>query len=647
LTAGQIERLVITVPPDAPSIAASKIESTQALQRQLRGDLDGVVLRCLRKAANERYASVEQLDADLGNYLEGRPVLARGGHGWYRARKFVLRNKFAVGASIFIAAMLTTGIAIIARQSKIARLQAQIAEQRAAELEKVVKFQVGMLAQVDPGIAGQSLSNDVHAMLQKALDRAGASEAERSELTSSFSKAWESISTTDAARNLIDTTVLKPATAEIDRQFSGQPLVDAALRQSLADLYRHLGLLDAAFPLQKQALKVRRQMLLPGTPELSDSLSSMGLLLHERGDLVAAEEHLREALQERRSSLGNNNPNTLDSAHQLGEVLVSQGKQSDAESLFREALEGRRHILGETHPETLTSMIRLGAIYMDVGRPADAEPYVREAYEKASSSLEENHQFRIFAAFRMGALMRLLGRLPEAEVFAREATERRRKLLGQDHQDTMRSTDLLSIVLQEQGKLAEAEPFSLAVLNTRRKILGEEHLDTASATINMASLLRRQNKLAEAEPLFRKASAIFSPKPGTDPFFTNVSIYKLGDVLQAQGKHAEAITILAPAEDQMREVFTGNHASRLATFLMALGRARTGLKQFAIAESNLLESNTIYGLTPGPYPKDRRDSVQALVELYGAWHAKEPDKGYDVLASKWKKELEETQSTDP
>jgi tetratricopeptide (TPR) repeat protein len=238
----------------------------------------------------------------------------------------------------------------------------------------VVKFQVGMLTQVDVGIAGQSLSNDVKSMLRKALERANAPEVEKNELTDSFSKAWESISPTDAARNLIDTTVLKPATVEIDKQFKGQPLVDAALRQSLADLYRHLGLMDAALPLQGQALAVRRQMLSGDNPDLLNSVSSMGLLLHERADLLAAEERLRESLQGRRASLGNDAPDTLESVYRLGEVLVSQGKQDQAESLFGEAMDGRRRVLGETHPDTLLSMVRLGSLYVDLGRLADAEP---------------------------------------------------------------------------------------------------------------------------------------------------------------------------------------------------------------------------------------------------------------------------------
>src|SRR6185312_3437719 len=97
---GEIERLIKDVPPATPSSALARSANSNIRVGQLRGDLDGIVTRCVRKSPSERYASVEQLEADLGNYLEGRPVQARGGHGWYRAQKFASRNKAAVSAAV-------------------------------------------------------------------------------------------------------------------------------------------------------------------------------------------------------------------------------------------------------------------------------------------------------------------------------------------------------------------------------------------------------------------------------------------------------------------------------------------------------------------------------------------------------------------
>jgi len=638
LSAGQIERLVTTVPPVAPSAAAQRIGAPEPLQRQLRGDLDGIVLRCLRKSPGERYASVEQLDADLDNFLAGLPVQARGGHGWYRAQKFVLRNTVAVTASVLVATALLMGLVAFAWQARIAR-------QRAAQLEQVVKFQVEMLAQVNPNLAGQLLSKDVNALWNKALAQSGTVDSERLALTSAFSSAWRRINATDAARNLIDSTMLKPAVAAIDKQFADQPLVDAALRQTIADLYQQLGLLDAALPLQQRALRIRRQMLAASDPELLRSVYGMGMLLHLRSDLVGAETHLREALAGRRVSLGEDAPDTLQSIYELGILLVTQGRQEEAEPYYREALTRRRRLLGPEHADTLQSMSSLGRLYSDLGRLSDAEPYIYEVFETARRTLPENDLQRIVSINNMGLLLRTRGKLLEAEPYAREAVNLRRSTLGQDHPETLVSVSLLSVVLQEQEKLAEAEPYTLEVLESRHRMLGKDHIYTLIATLNMGSLLRRQDKLSQAEPFFREAFARSRPTPNVDPFLTCIAIYKLGDVLQAQSKHSQALEVLAPAESEMRKMFTGDNASRLANFLVALGRARIGLKQFSAAERNLLEAVEIYRESPGPFAKDQRDGAQSVVDLYTAWHLIEPHQGYDDTTMQWKRKMLESDSS--
>ena len=51
-------------------------ESPSAVNRRLRGDLDNIVLRALRKEPERRYASVEQFSEDIRKHLEGLPVSA-------------------------------------------------------------------------------------------------------------------------------------------------------------------------------------------------------------------------------------------------------------------------------------------------------------------------------------------------------------------------------------------------------------------------------------------------------------------------------------------------------------------------------------------------------------------------------------------
>src|SRR6185312_713467 len=63
---------------EADSSEAGKRGSTpERLRRQLRGDLDTIIAKTLKKNAGERYASVVALGDDLRRYLAHQPISAR------------------------------------------------------------------------------------------------------------------------------------------------------------------------------------------------------------------------------------------------------------------------------------------------------------------------------------------------------------------------------------------------------------------------------------------------------------------------------------------------------------------------------------------------------------------------------------------
>jgi serine/threonine-protein kinase len=73
-----MSRAVLEQEPARPDVAA---------------DLGEIVLKALRKEPDKRYASVEQMSADIRSYLAGRPVSARAGSRAYVLRRFVRRNR--------------------------------------------------------------------------------------------------------------------------------------------------------------------------------------------------------------------------------------------------------------------------------------------------------------------------------------------------------------------------------------------------------------------------------------------------------------------------------------------------------------------------------------------------------------------------
>jgi len=83
--------------PPRPSVWSAK----------LKGDLDKIVLRALRKAPAERYASVAQFSEDIHRNLQGLPVLARGDAPLYLAEKFIRRHRaFVLAASLLLCSLV-------------------------------------------------------------------------------------------------------------------------------------------------------------------------------------------------------------------------------------------------------------------------------------------------------------------------------------------------------------------------------------------------------------------------------------------------------------------------------------------------------------------------------------------------------------
>ncbi len=81
------------------------------IARQLRGDLDTIVLAAMRKEPQRRYASAEHLAEDLRRFLAGETVAARSDTWSYRARKFAGRHRVAMGTSA-VALILLASLAV-------------------------------------------------------------------------------------------------------------------------------------------------------------------------------------------------------------------------------------------------------------------------------------------------------------------------------------------------------------------------------------------------------------------------------------------------------------------------------------------------------------------------------------------------------
>jgi tetratricopeptide (TPR) repeat protein/tRNA A-37 threonylcarbamoyl transferase component Bud32 len=109
--------------PEALDTAICSADPAPAsrLNPELPADLDFILLKALRKEPEHRYSSVEALADDVRAFLEWRPIRARSGNAWYRARKFVRRYRTMVTAAALTIAGLSVGLYAANRQRLIAQ----------------------------------------------------------------------------------------------------------------------------------------------------------------------------------------------------------------------------------------------------------------------------------------------------------------------------------------------------------------------------------------------------------------------------------------------------------------------------------------------------------------------------------------------
>ena len=131
----ELARAICDTEPAPPSTAA--LAQPESVRRQLRGDLDAVVMMALRKDPSRRYASAEAMSEDLFRHLEGLPVQARRGAWSYRAGRFLLRNRAVVGAVMAANLALVVGIAAAGYEAWQANQQRARAERDFARLHRL------------------------------------------------------------------------------------------------------------------------------------------------------------------------------------------------------------------------------------------------------------------------------------------------------------------------------------------------------------------------------------------------------------------------------------------------------------------------------------------------------------------------------
>jgi eukaryotic-like serine/threonine-protein kinase len=142
--------VAVTGAGDAADRALLRGASVDKLHRILRGDLDTILAKALKKDPRERYASVGAFSDDLGRYLKCEPIKARPDTLMYRAGKFARRHRAGIIIVLLAFVAVAAGITGMLLQARTARIQRDLALRQLTRAERMTDLNELLLSNAAP-----------------------------------------------------------------------------------------------------------------------------------------------------------------------------------------------------------------------------------------------------------------------------------------------------------------------------------------------------------------------------------------------------------------------------------------------------------------------------------------------------------------
>ena len=514
LTQSQIERLLADTEPLRPSAAVfeSSDTSTQveapatnpsfarALERQLAGDLDAIVLKALRSSPTQRYGSVEQLDSDIHRYLQGLPVEARVGSWRYRAGKFVRRHRAAVAAAVVAVAVLVGfAAAMIAQSAQVARERDQARLERDKKQE-VLALILDIFRFSNPYVLpGKELTvREAISRSVPVLDAGLRRQPEvRSELLHTSGSILSILRDYGSAEHQLEEAL------ELRLALHGEANVDVVQTMSaLAAVRKELGELDDAEALAQRSVEIARGLGVDPQRALVPALNELVGVHCHRSQHEAAASPAQDALDlARQMPSGEQEIRALES---LAQIDTSRGEYAGAAILYRKALALRRERYGQNHPVLIDSLSNLGLVLRRNEDFAASEAVYKELIELQRASFGEDYRDPLTLA-NLAGLRYGQGDYSTTMELYQQALEEVLKASGGDHWMVYVFQVATEDARIQHGDPVEAELRLRSLLDVWRPKLGEDHWRIAQGESVLGESLSLQGQYEEAEPLLTES----------------------------------------------------------------------------------------------------------------------------------------------
>jgi len=486
-------------------------------------DLQTITAKALVKEPDQRYQSAAALAEDVERYLSNQPILAHPPSTMYQLKKLVSRHKGRVAAAGAIAVLLVAlGVTMIVQAGRVRR-ERDRATAEAAKASAINSFLLDALGAADP-----------------------------------WSKGSHNVSLLDALRQAQD---------KAKTSFTGQPLVEASVLQTIGTTFSNLAEFPEAEKALKAALDLRVKAAGPKSAEAAESLSALSQMYALSKRFDEAEKIAREEVEIVRGIHGADSIEAAAAMNDLGTALEGTGNIKEAKAtavvmqkiatsrgaaekpqagrsdaakvetdallilvgvataeenyptllgLTRERLALSRKRLGERHPEVAQALSDHALGQMYTGDLAGAERTYLEVIDMNIALLGPDHPEVASARENLGNVYFRGGQLDKTAKNLEVVLAMRRKALGDDSEPVARTlANMGTVYLRAANYEASVRTYREAIERLSRK-LGPEHLDVGTTLAGMGQAFRKLGNLPESEAAFKRALDIQVKALGED-----------------------------------------------------------------------------------------------------------------------------------
>ena len=509
------------------------------LARQLRGDLDAIVLTCLKKQPIKRYANCWNLIKDLRCYLSHHPISVTHHHRLYRSTKFFKRHRSMSLMFVALVVTLMTALVLINQQKKAALDQSRISQ-------NVTDFLIQTFKAADPNHSmgadisvREILRTGIHQLHQQPLE-----DSLKSQLLLTFSEVLFHMAEFTQAQALLN---------QMDTQFRDNSAETLFLEARLLNAMEQYDLAQAAMLSLADTISPQNPMYIPLLEAQSRNLLSLDY--PDR-----ALETALNSLHMSKQVYGEDSIEYALSLRSYGAVLNAKGDLVNSAEYVGQALDRMQHLFEDPHLEIAYTQMRLAIIFRKLHKYQRAYQLAESANQTLRFIYQDHHAVIASVENLLGTIKRRLDEPQQALVHYQNSINLLKTFYGESSikpASPLYNSALLLWLQMQQPE--QALDYFYRALDLIAQVQGENHLNFHYMQIRMSQCLIELNQIEEAKTRLTASLSFFENRGKNRGVNLAITRSALGQIAYFEGRFPDAASLLQSALPVIKQHMRSDH----------------------------------------------------------------------------------------